>query len=87
MFLFSSDLHLRMNFITLNISWHIPTEIKTLGITDFRLANLGSPEEANFPVIIRISNFTPSKTVWTDKDPIKRGSTNMEKIDSLSNAL
>lgn len=87
MFRFSSDLHLRMNFITLNISWHSPTEIKTLGTTDFSLANLGSPEKANFSVIIRISNFTPSKTVWTDKDPIKRGSTNLEKIHSLSNAL
>lgn len=87
MFRFSSDLHLRMNFITLNISWDNPTEIKTLGTTGFRLLNLGPPEEANFPIIIWISNFTPSKTVWTDKDPIKRGSTNLEKIHSLSSAL
>lgn len=71
MFRFSSDLYLRMNFITLNISWHSPTEIKALGTTDFRLANLGSPEEANFPVIIRISNFTPSNQFGQIKTQLK----------------
>lgn len=55
-------------------SWHTPTKVKTLGTTDFRLANLGSAGEANFPIIIRISNSTPSKTAWTNKGPIKIGS-------------
>lgn len=50
--------------------------VKTLGTTDFGLANLRSPEEINLAITIRISNFTSSERVWANKDLIKTSSSN-----------